>query len=187
MVWYLRDEYDVLVSDTTMRRWLRKFKYTKKLEKKAADYSRWLEARISRYIANHLILFLDEHAANERSFDASTKGIAPLVYLHVNGGLSWQHTPDVRGISRIIRHRTIQYVCSEHSSYWCMLPGTVFEAYLPPGTYSTLAARYLPRRILPKRNHAHVVCLNSTLFLAVTQLLVFEPFDLKEYVIPPRN
>lgn len=70
MVWFLYDEFDVLLSNDTVKRWLRKHKYTKKLvQRRAAERCRELRdhwfMRRAGWKANQLCLSMNLQQMNE--------------------------------------------------------------------------------------------------------------------------
>jgi hypothetical protein len=109
MVWFVWDEFEVVVSEVTMRRWMRKKKYTKKLlSKRALERSQelrdhWME-RVQHWHVEQVVC-VDESAANERTPDRKY-GWAPI------GSTPVEDVPTVR------------------SKRWSILPAYTLDGYL---------------------------------------------------------
>ena len=81
MVWFLWDEFDRMVSERSVRRWLAEQKYSKKLiQRRAKERNQALRdfwyLRLVEWKPDQLV-FLDKSAANERNLDRKY-GWAPI-------------------------------------------------------------------------------------------------------------
>jgi transposase len=101
MMFFIWDEFEVWVTESTVRRWLRKKKYTKKIiARRALERSRELRdhwrVRTSRWNPDQIVC-VDESAANERTCDRkygwAPIGIAPVEYIPVKRSKRWSILP----------------------------------------------------------------------------------------------
>lgn len=101
MVWFIWDTFSTLVSEVTIKRWLRVNKYTKKLvQRRAAERCQALRnhwfSRLAKWDASQII-FVDESAANERNLDRkygwAPIGVTPVEYLPIKRSERWSILP----------------------------------------------------------------------------------------------
>lgn len=101
MVWFLWDEFDCMVSERSVRRWLEQQRFSKKLiQRRAKERNQALRdywySRLAKW-EPHQLVFLDESTANERNLDRkygwAPIGVTPAEYLPIKRSERWSILP----------------------------------------------------------------------------------------------